>query len=446
MITLEIDNSKCQIHGLTSEQHRELKKILSYDISGPKAYYTGLFKSTKRYLIDKHGSFPTGLLYLVEEYLRNLNYSTLDRRMRPIPNPDLFKISLPFEPYPEQIEAATTCLREGRGIVCASTGLGKSVICALIIAKVQVRTLVVVPSLELKRQLTEFLKQTFGEHKAGPIKEGLDIAIENIDSLNDKCIKENGNYDCVIIDEFHHSGAKTYRKLNDKAWNKVYLKIGMTATPFRSKDTERLLLESVLSKVIYKIDYKMAVSKKYIVPMQAYFITLPKEKVKAENNWSSVYSELVVNNNHRNQVISALITKLHSFKLSTLCLVKEIKHGDNISKLCGVGFANGVDKDSDVLIKGFNTGKLTTLIGTVGVLGEGVDTKPAEWVLIAGLGKSKNQIMQMVGRAFRNYPGKQSCKIVIFNDPSHKWTKNHFAIQCKILLEEYGVKPVELKM
>ena len=42
----------------------------------------------------------------------------------------------------------------------------------------------------------------------------------------------------------------------------------------------------------------------------------------------------------------------------------------------------------------FNMGEIKTLIGTTGVVGEGVDTRPTEYVIIAGLGKSKPAFMQ----------------------------------------------------
>ena len=109
-----------------------------------------------------------------------------------------------------------------------------------------------------------------------------------------------------------------------------------------------------------------------------------------------------------------------------------------------VHFANGKDKDSTDLIKFFSEGKLKALIGTNGIVGEGVDTRAAEYIIIAGLGKSKNQFMQQIGRGVRVYPGKDSCKIITFLDKSHKWTRDHFSTQVKILREEYGCEIIKL--
>jgi superfamily II DNA or RNA helicase len=442
MIKLTIGNSECSIEGLDRQQDKDLRNLLSYTPDPSTAFFSGGFVR-KQCLMDKRGNFPTGLLYLVYEFLQGVKFSKKDLRTRPDSSLMDFPMKLTHEPYPEQKSAAEACYKHSRGIVTAPTGTGKSVIAALIIGRLKVRTLVVVPSLELKRQLRETLSATFPTVNVGGLDDSADIAVENVDSLD--AGEELHSYDCVIIDEFHHSGAKTYRKLNKKAWKNIYYKFGLTATPFRSQENERLLLESVLSKVIYRVDYQKAVKNGYIVPMEAYYYDLPKRDVEGYT-WQQVYKELIVNNELRNRIIAELLKLLASSKMSTLCLVKEIQHGDNIASLTGCGFANGLNEDTQMLIAGFNKAKLTVLVGTTGVIGEGVDTKPAEFIIIAGLGKSKNAFMQQVGRGFRVYPGKQSCKIILFRDPSHKWTIAHFKAQVKYLRDEYGIEPVKLPL
>ena len=37
-----------------------------------------------------------------------------------------------------------------------------------------------------------------------------------------------------------------------------------------------------------------------------------------------------------------------------------------------------------------------------------------------------------------------SCKIITFLDKSHKWTRDHFSTQVKILREEYGCEIIKL--
>lgn len=391
--------------------------------------------------MGKKGDFPTGLLPYVLEYFQQKGQVPEIRDLRIVPKPrlGLFTYSPVHPPRPEQQDAAKACKRSRRGIVVAPTGLGKSQIIELIINELQVPTLIVVPTLSLKHQLRESLTKAFGSL--------VHIRVENVDALDPKAPLKG--YDCVIIDEFHHSGAATYRKLNKIAWKGVYYKFGLTATPFRSRDEERLLLESVLSQVIYRVEYKTAVEKGYIVPIEAYYYELPVIEPKGnEFNWHSMYSELVVNNEKRNLLLADIIVKLHIAGISALCLVKEIAHGERLQEMLtdAFNFANGEAGTARHLIDLFNDRKIKVLIGTNGVLGEGVDTRPAEFVIIGGLGKSKNAFMQQCGRGVRNYAGKESCKVILIKDASHKWMLDHFKKQCKYLKEEYGVKPTKLEL
>lgn len=484
-IKLTVGNSTSQIEGLTGGQQRELGNLMSvriedwgvyyvtpYDLSRlffkhsvlfrdaqgiPRPVYSRAGKALKslqearelvakggctfrghwhrsRPLIDRYGRFETGLLYIAEEYLKKgkLRHERHDARERP-PLRDPLPIHLgAVVPRPEQLEAVEAAARDHRGIIVAPTGFGKSVVAALLIARFGVQALVVVPTLALKHQLTEDLRRFFGDKLFDTL-----IQVENVDAIDPK---KPAYADLVIIDEFHHSGAMTYRKLNKHAWKSVYYKFGLTATPFRSQDHERLLLEGVLSKVIYRVTYKTAVEKGYVVPVEAYYIDLPKIDVEGVT-WAEVYRELVVRRKDRNEIIRGLLVDLSG--RSTLCLVKEIKHAAEIHP--EFPFAHGEDGQASAMINWFNKGGLS-LIGTTGVLGEGVDTRPAEYVIIAGLGKSKNAFMQQVGRAFRRFPGKESCKIILFRDQSHRWMLEHFRAQCEYLKEEYGVKPVKLKL
>lgn len=437
MIKLIVDNSICRLEGLTRDMEKELKELLSYSLDSQAAYFAKAYR-TKRSLLTKRGEFPTGLLYLVHAcFVRNHTYYQLeDIRKVPEKRPGLFTMQSKQTPYPEQLEAAKAAVDYKRGIISAPTGVGKSLICAHIINELQVPTLIVVPSLELKRQTIAGLKSIF--------KDGVQhITVKNVDALDPN--ETDNEHACVILDEFHHSGAKTYRKLNQKAWKNIYYKFGLTATPFRNQDNERLLLESVLSKVIYRIDYATAMAKGYICPVEAYYYELPKRKTNAYA-WSEVYSELIVGNKVRNDLISSILKRLETANASTLCLVKEIAHGEDLKKRTGIPFANGLAEDTRILILEFALDERKALIGTTGVLGEGVDTKPAEYVIIAGLGKSRGAFTQQVGRGLRRYGNKTSCKVILFKDKSHKFTLRHFNEQVKFLKEEYGIEPIKLEM
>lgn len=432
MIKLIVDNSYCQVEGLDPVQFGQLKELMSYKVENYAAESRG-YCPQKRSLLSKRGAFATGLKYVFDNYakLHRLKIEISDRRgAAPPSDPTAYNLTLGFNPYLEQLEAAEACKQHGRGVCVAPTGAGKSVIIALIISKIKVPTLLVVPSLELKRQLSQFISSV--------IKGGL-ITVANIDSLSTD--DDYSKYKALICDEFHHAASRTYRELNKKAWKHIYYRFGISATPFRSNDNERLLLESFLSNVIYEIPYSTAVAKNYIVPLESYYCEVPISYPDGYT-WAQVYSELIVHNETRNELIATLLDKLQD--KATLCLVKEIRHGEILSEMSGLPFVNGQDNLSKDLITKFNRGEIKQLIGTEGVLGEGVDTKPCEYVIIAGLGKSRPALMQKIGRSFRVFGDKVSAKVILFKDKSHKFTINHYNAQRKTLKEEYGAIPVKL--
>lgn len=436
VVTIEIGNSYSKINNLPSGPFNRLRKLLSYSPDKQAAYFSGGY-STLRYCIDKQGNFPSGHLKRVEAFLKEektpyVQLSDIDAwlKIKSVGHYPVF----PFPLYPDQELAAEYAGCRGRVIISAPTGSGKSIIIARIIANLSVRTLVVVPSLSIKEQLKSVIKSIMGDMS--------NIVIENIDSPN---LKKLTDFDCLIIDEAHHVAAKTYQKLNKSNWAGIYYRVFLTATPFRNQTEETLLFEGIAGTDVFTLTYKDAVKKGYIVPLEAFYIELPKRSTDAVS-WQQVYNELIVNNADRNAIIAQLLLNLSIAGKSTLCLVKEIKHGNNLSDLTGIAFANGQDEDTRVFIGAFASNKIKSLIGTTGVVGEGVDTKPCEFAVIAGLGKAKSALMQQFGRAVRTFPGKETGKIILFKDKSHKFTIRHYNEQVKLLLDEYGIVPIKLEI
>jgi superfamily II DNA or RNA helicase len=422
-----VNNSFSQIQGLTDEQFAEVRKLLSYKMDEQAAYFSGAYKARTKYLIDAKGSFPTGLLARVTAWARGIIIE--DRRLKPLKRRlDMTLNTAPPSPYESQHKAVAACIRSHRGGVVMPTGTGKSLVIAMVAQAMGVKTLVVVPTLELKNQLRASLKARF--------KNVSWITVENIDS---SALNQQKDYDCLIIDECHHSATKTYQKLNKTVWAGIYYRFFFTATYFRNQENEHLLFESICGSPIYELSYKKAIEKKYIVPVEAYYYDVKKAKTSGYT-WAEVYSDLIVHNEHRNYLLGNLLLRLNLQSLPTLCLVKEIAHGRILARLTGLPFVSGQDEGSRSLIGEFNTGKIKVLIGTTGILGEGIDTKPAEYIIVAGLGKAKSAFLQQIGRGVRTYPDKESCKIILFKDTSHKFTLRHFNAQVKILKDVLNIK------
>lgn len=428
-----------QVQGMDLKAFRGLRRVLSYSVSKQAAYHSG--RGDRRYLLGKKGEFSTGLLPYVKDYFFQLKkpFEIIDGRKRPKPLDGLFELSLGYPPHQWQIDAIKALKASGRGICVAPTGSGKATVVAMAIEAFQVPTLVVVPTLELKKQLTQSLKAALG-----PLHH---VTVENVDALDPK--KPIPNIGLLIIDEYHTSATKTYQKLNQKAWNDIYYRIGLTATPYRNKDEEQLLFESILSEIVYRLPHQEAVDKAYIVPLEVYAHELPTIQMKGNpSNWHAVYSELIVNRQDRNELIADMVENLEREGSSTLVLVKEIRHGEIIQQLLkdkglNIAFAHGENDNNRELLLEFNLRERNTLIAT-GVLGVGVDSKPCQFVILAAGGKSRPQLIQNVGRCLRTYPGKAVGTAIIFLDKSNPWIYSHYKIVKKAIQEEYGVEVIKL--
>lgn len=441
MITLTIGNSFSKIEGLSPEVFKRLRKVLSYKTDPSAAFFGGRNYPRERYCIDNKGNFPTGLSrrvsdFLEKEKLLKSNESAsgvtiIQNRVKPPIRPAIEWIGV--TPWKAQSEALKAAMAARRGTIVMPTGTGKTLVIAMIAAALGVKTLIVVPNLEIKKQLIASLND---------LRLTENITVENIDSSS---LYTYIGYDCLIIDEAHHVSAKTYQRLNAKAWKNIYYRFFLTATPFRTNAEETLLFEGVAGRVIYQLDYKTAVKEGYIVPVESYYIEMPKTSTDAFT-WAEVYGQLVVSNSARNIAVASLLQTLDNAGVSTLCLVKEVKHGENIKQLIDLPFVNGQDENSRTFIKDFNCGKIKTILGTEGMLSEGVDTKACEYVIVAGLGKARGAFQQKVGRAVRKYPGKESAKIILIRDKSHRYLTRHFNAQCAILKEVYGTVPIKLNI
>lgn len=430
-----IGNSYSRVEGLTTDQFRKLKKVLSYTTDPKAAYFSGGWSRTK-YMIDAKGNFPTGLINYVTSFCdkEHIKFDMWNECVKPLSTNKLVLHS-DVVPHKWQSDVLTCLLTSNRGGIVAPTGTGKSLAIALLVAKLSVKTLVVVPNIEIKNQLKAYFNDHFEDTSM--------ITVENIDSSR---LETMTDFDCLIIDECHHVAAKTYQNLNKKAWKNIYYRFFFTATFFRNQSNEQLLFEGIAGTVIYRLTYKEAIKQKYIVPVEAYYIDCPKKLIKDVYKYADVYKELIVHNSPRNSTIAMLLLRLGSSGISTLCLVKEIRHGALLEMMTGEPFVNGQDEESRRYIKEFNNGTQKILVGTTGILGEGVDTKPCEYVIIAGSGKAKSAFLQQIGRGVRNYPGKTSCKVILFRDTSHKFMLRHFKEQCKILKDELNIIPMKLEL
>lgn len=166
-----------------------------------------------------------------------------------------FTPSLALQARPYQRDAIRNWLRsDGRGVVVLPTGAGKTVVAFQALAEVPVRTLVIVPTIELLRQWRAGLIETAGapSDQVGVVGGGerspRAITVMTYDSaaMPRRRLSEFG---LLIVDEVHHLPAPTYRAIAEKAvapW-----RLGLSATPERS-DGAHYDLATLIGPEVYR--------------------------------------------------------------------------------------------------------------------------------------------------------------------------------------------------
>ena len=279
----------------------------------------------------------------------------------------------------------------------------------------------------------------------------------NIDRLDQWLKGEKELY--LIVDEAHHSTAKTYRKVIDYVKAKVpNLKlIGLTATPFRTAEEEQGLLAKIYTDgisdgrvvhgdvgITYQIGLKELINRQILAkPIFESFYTdeeygdslgvdawesiqhldvLPDE-VAQQMADSAARNKLIVETykakqNDYGQTILFAVNVVHAIQLTSLFKKAGIKADFIVSSvkdaITGVTISR---EDNERKLEDYRNGKLQVLIN-VNILTEGVDLPKTKTVFLARPTVSSILMTQMGGRALRGTAagGTASAYIVSFVD------------------------------
>jgi len=146
-----------------------------------------------------------------------------------------------------------------KGMVVLATGLGKTFLAALDIKQFDANKILFIAHREeiLKQSSESFKKimpnKTIGFYQAAIKNINADFIFASIQTLGRKENLINfkpGHFDYIVVDEFHHVGAKSYKNLVDYFKPKFFL--GLTATPNRSDNID--ILQFCGNNEIYRKD------------------------------------------------------------------------------------------------------------------------------------------------------------------------------------------------
>lgn len=279
----------------------------------------------------------------------------------------------------------------------------------------------------------------------------------NIDRLDQWLKGEKELY--LIVDEAHHSTAKTYRKVIDYVKKKVpnVKLIGLTATPFRTAEAEQGLLAKIYSDgikngqvvhgdigITYQIGLKELINRQILAKpiFESYYtdeaygdslgvdawesiqhLDILPDEVAQQMADSAARNKLIVeiyknNQKQYGQTILFAVNVVHAIQLTALFKKEGIKADYIVSSIKDAVTDVTINReDNERKLEEYREGYLQVLIN-VNILTEGVDLPKTKTVFLARPTVSSILMTQMVGRALRGTAagGTSSAYIVSFID------------------------------
>lgn len=234
-------------------------------------------------------------------------------------------------------------------------------------------------------------------------------------------------FDLILVDEGHHSAAKSWAKVFDRFPNAKV--VNLTATPYRADDKE------ISGKLVYRYSFKRAMVKGYIKRLQAVYVapseltftydgdtkthTLNEVLQLKEEEWFS--RGVALSSACNEDIVTASLDRLEQLRQTgtrhqVVAVAMQIDHARAIRSLYAErGYeaetihSKMAAEDRAEVIRKLKAGLIDVIV-QVQMLGEGFDHPQLSVAAIFRPFRSLGPYLQFVGRAMR---------VVVQNDPRH---------------------------
>jgi superfamily II DNA or RNA helicase len=225
-------------------------------------------------------------------------------------------------------------------------------------------------------------------------------------------------FDYVVIDEFHHAAARTYRKSASQLNARFFL--GLTATPFRS---DRQDIASLCGhNFIVQRELREGIETGILTPYHYYgcFDDVDYTDLPIASGGYSVRDlerKLIIPERH-----DAVVAKWKELAEGrpTIAFCCTHKHAEMVARafsranVAAETYLSSTNRpDRQALIDRLRTGDLKILCA-VDILNEGADIPFVDCLLFLRPTESKRIFVQQLGRGLRRYVGKAHCLVIDF--------------------------------
>lgn len=353
-----------------------------------------------------------------------------------------------LEPNSMQVGFITNLRRivdagENRALLISATGTGKTYASAFAMRELGFkRVLFLVHRSTLAKQALTSFRKVFEDKKSmGIVGAGYsDYDADYIFAMVETLHKEDNlrkyapeEFDCIVLDEAHHSPANTYQKVMEYFKPKLFL--GMTATPDKRDDGEasKNVYELFHYQIAYEIRLQQAMEEDLLCPFHYFGISdisvVTDEQMKTRNISEENFGKLTSDERVRHVIEQAKYYGYSGERVKGLIFCSRNRECEELSaKFNALGYRtialSGDNKDKE-REKAFErlamneedaTDEMQPLdyIFSVDILNEGVDIVEVNQVIMLRPTQSPIVFIQQLGRGLRKAENKEYVVILDF--------------------------------
>lgn len=335
-----------------------------------------------------------------------------------------------IDPRPYQQKAAAAIHREWdagnkKTLVVMPTGTGKTIVFASIVndqvAKGE-HVLILAHREELLQQASDKLKMVTGLETAlekaqnSALDSDKMVVVASVQTLSkqNRLMKYPRDYfGTIIIDEAHHTAAKTYKGILEHFIDAKVL--GVTATPDRS---DMKSLSDIFDSLAFEYKLPDAIREGYLCKINTKTIPVEVDISKVHINAGDFSAQDLGNilDLYLDTIADAIVRECQNRKTVIFTpLVRISKRLCNILNKRNFKTAevNGASADREDVLKGFDNGEYKALTNAM-LLTEGWDCPTVDCIICLRPTKSRSLYAQIVGRGTRLCEGKKNFLVLDF--------------------------------